>query len=150
MFRAQPCQNTNIYHMVVLCSQMFANIKHGITVFTEHLLDVCEDSSKSEKRLCLAGKATNFDKKGRADENFAFKRGLVKKKRWLWYETRWSYQDIYNTNHFHKFCRISGTLNVTWIVELFPRDAHICKLTQYLFEKSFQLYCVEGHLKHFH
>ena len=41
--------------MVVQCSQMFANIKHRITVFSEHLFDVCEDSSKCEKRLYLAG-----------------------------------------------------------------------------------------------
>ena len=34
---------------------MFANIKHSITVFNDHLFDVCEDSSKCEKRLCLAG-----------------------------------------------------------------------------------------------
>ena len=40
--------------MVVQCSQMFANIKHSMTVFNEHLFYVCEDSSKSEKRLCLA------------------------------------------------------------------------------------------------
>ena len=50
-----PSQNTNVYHMVVQCSQMFANIKHCITVFNEHLFDVCEDSSKCEKRFCLAG-----------------------------------------------------------------------------------------------
>ena len=50
-----PSQNTNVYHMVVQCSQMFANIKHSITVFNDHLFDVCEDSSKCEKRLCLAG-----------------------------------------------------------------------------------------------
>ena len=50
-----PSQNTNVYQMVVQCSQMFANIKHSITVFNEHLLDVCEDSPKCEKRLCLAG-----------------------------------------------------------------------------------------------
>ena len=50
-----PCQNTNVYHIVVQCSQMFANIKHSITVFNELLLDVCEDSSKCEKRLRLAG-----------------------------------------------------------------------------------------------
>ena len=34
---------------------MFANINHSLTVLHEHLFDVCEDSSKSEKRLCLAG-----------------------------------------------------------------------------------------------
>ena len=34
---------------------MFANIKYNITVFNEHLFDVCEYSSKCEKRLCLAG-----------------------------------------------------------------------------------------------
>ena len=51
----QPSQNTNVYHMVVHCSQMFANIKHSITVLNEHLFDVCGDSSKCEKRLCLAG-----------------------------------------------------------------------------------------------
>ena len=50
-----PNQNTNVYHMVVQCSQMFANIKHSITTFNENLFDVCEDSSKCEKRLCLAG-----------------------------------------------------------------------------------------------
>ena len=48
-----PSQNTNIYHMIVKCSQMFANIKRSITVFNEHLFDVCEDSSKCEKRLCM-------------------------------------------------------------------------------------------------
>ena len=37
--------------MVVQCSQMFANIQHSITVFNEHLIDVCEDSSKCEKRF---------------------------------------------------------------------------------------------------
>ena len=31
---------------------MFANIKHSITVFNEHLFDVCEDSSKCEK-VCV-------------------------------------------------------------------------------------------------
>ena len=41
-----PSQNKNVYHMVVQCSQTFANIKHIITVFHEHVLDVCEDSSK--------------------------------------------------------------------------------------------------------
>ena len=35
---------------------MFANIKHSIIVFNDHLFDVCEDSSKCEKRLCMAGK----------------------------------------------------------------------------------------------
>ena len=54
-------QNTNVYHMVVQCSQMFANITHSITVFNEHLFDVCEDSSKCEKRLCLAGKRVTRD-----------------------------------------------------------------------------------------
>ena len=34
---------------------MFANIKHSITVFNEHLFGDGEDSSKCEKRLCLAG-----------------------------------------------------------------------------------------------
>ena len=34
--------------MVVQYSQMFANTIHSITVFNEHLLDVCEDSSKCE------------------------------------------------------------------------------------------------------
>ena len=53
--KKQPSQNTNVYHMVVHCSQMFANIKHSITVLNEHLFDVCEDRSKYEKRLCLAG-----------------------------------------------------------------------------------------------
>ena len=38
--------------MVVQCSQMFAN---SLTVFNEHLFDVCEDISKCEKRLCLDG-----------------------------------------------------------------------------------------------
>ena len=33
----------------------FANIKHGIAVFNEHSSDVCEDSSKCEKDLCLEG-----------------------------------------------------------------------------------------------
>ena len=42
-----PSQNTNVYHMVVQCSQMFANIKHSIIVFNEHYFDVCEDSSKA-------------------------------------------------------------------------------------------------------
>ena len=46
---------TNVYDMVVQCSQMFAIIKHSIKVFNEHVVDVCEDSSKSEKRLCLVG-----------------------------------------------------------------------------------------------
>ena len=50
-----PSQNTNVYHMVVQCSQMFVNIKPSITVFNKHFFDVCEDSSKCEKRLCLAG-----------------------------------------------------------------------------------------------
>ena len=50
-----PSQNTNAYHMVVECSKMFANIKHCITVFNEHLFDVFKDSSKCEKHLCLAG-----------------------------------------------------------------------------------------------
>ena len=50
-----PSQNTNDYHMVVQCSQLFANIRYSITVFNKHLFDVCEDSSKCEKRLCLAG-----------------------------------------------------------------------------------------------
>ena len=36
-------------YMVVQRSQMFANTKHSITVFNEHLCDVCEDSSKCEK-----------------------------------------------------------------------------------------------------
>ena len=34
---------------------MFANIKHIITVFNKHLFHDCEDSSKCEKHLCLAG-----------------------------------------------------------------------------------------------
>ena len=51
----QHSQYTNVYHMVVQYSQMFANIKHSITVFNEHLFDGCEDSSKCEKHLCLAG-----------------------------------------------------------------------------------------------
>ena len=58
-FRFFPSQNTNVYKMVVQCSQIFANIKHSITVFNEHLFDVCEDSSKCEKRLCLAGKGAH-------------------------------------------------------------------------------------------
>ena len=29
--KVYPSQNTNIYHMVFQCSQMFANIKHSIT-----------------------------------------------------------------------------------------------------------------------
>ena len=41
-----PSQNTNIYHLVLQCSQTFANIKHSIYVFNEHLFDVCEDSYK--------------------------------------------------------------------------------------------------------
>ena len=36
--------------MVVQCSQIFATIEHSITVFNEHLFDVCEDSSK-----CVSG-----------------------------------------------------------------------------------------------
>ena len=39
---------------------MFANIKHSVTVFNEHLFDVCEDSSKCEKRLCLTGTGPYF------------------------------------------------------------------------------------------
>ena len=54
--KIKPSQNTNVYHMVVQCSQMFANIQHSITVFNEHLFDVCADSSKCEKRLCPAGR----------------------------------------------------------------------------------------------
>ena len=50
-----PSQNTNVYHTVVQCSLMFANIKHSLTVLNEHLLDVWKDSSKCGKRLCLAG-----------------------------------------------------------------------------------------------
>ena len=50
-----PSLNINIYHMVVQCSEMFANIKYNITVCNEHLFDVYEDSSKCEKCLCLAG-----------------------------------------------------------------------------------------------
>ena len=57
-----PSQNTNVYHMVVECSQMFANIKHGITVFNEHLFDVCENSSKCGKCLCLAGYSSKYSK----------------------------------------------------------------------------------------
>ena len=53
-YKIRPSQNTNVYYMVVQCSHMFANIKHIIPVFNENLLDVCEDSSKCEKRLCLA------------------------------------------------------------------------------------------------
>ena len=34
-------------------SQMFANV--SIIVFNEHLFDVCKDSSKCQKPLCLAG-----------------------------------------------------------------------------------------------
>ena len=41
-------------------SQMFANIRLSKTVFSEHLFDVCEDSSECEKRLCLLCK---IDKK---------------------------------------------------------------------------------------
>ena len=40
--------------MVVQFSQIIANLKNNITVFDEHLFDVCEDSSKCEKRLRLA------------------------------------------------------------------------------------------------
>ena len=58
-----PSRNTNVYHIVVQCSQMFANIKQSITVFHEHLLDVCEDNSKCEKRLCLAGPRVPVDAK---------------------------------------------------------------------------------------
>ena len=54
-FLIPQSQNTNVYHMVVQCSQMFVNIKHSITVFNEHLFDVCKGSSKCEKRFCLAG-----------------------------------------------------------------------------------------------
>ena len=50
-----PSQNTNVYHIIVQCSETFANIKPSLTVFYEHLFDVCEDSSKCEKCLCLAG-----------------------------------------------------------------------------------------------
>ena len=46
--------------MVVQYSQMFANIKQSITVFNEHLFDVCEDSSKCEKRLCQAGQLSGI------------------------------------------------------------------------------------------
>ena len=53
--KKRPSQITNVYHMVVQCSLMFANIKPSITVFNKHFFDVCEDSSKCEKRLCLAG-----------------------------------------------------------------------------------------------
>ena len=53
--KPNPSQKTNVYLMVVQCSQMFENIFHSITVFNEYLFDVCEDSSKCEKRLCLAG-----------------------------------------------------------------------------------------------
>ena len=49
-------QNRSVNQMVVQCSQMFANIKYSINVFNEYLLDVCGDSSKCEKRLCLAGR----------------------------------------------------------------------------------------------
>ena len=45
--------------MVVQCSHIFANIKHSITV-NEHLFDVSGDSSKYEKRLCLAGLAVKL------------------------------------------------------------------------------------------
>ena len=51
-----PSQNTSVYHMVVQCSQMFANNKHSITVFNEHLFDVCEDSSKRENVSVWRGK----------------------------------------------------------------------------------------------
>ena len=50
--------------MVVQCAQMFANIKHSITVFNEHLFDVCEDSSKCEKMFVSGwalGHVTAFD-----------------------------------------------------------------------------------------
>ena len=30
-------------------------MKHSIKVFNEHFVDVCEDSFKCDKRLCLAG-----------------------------------------------------------------------------------------------
>ena len=40
---------------------MFANIKHSIIVFNEHLIDVCEDSSRCEKPLCLAGRGPPAD-----------------------------------------------------------------------------------------
>ena len=46
-----PSLNINIYHMVVQCSEMFANIKYNITVFNEHLFDVYEDGSTCEKCL---------------------------------------------------------------------------------------------------
>ena len=42
------------------CSQKFAIIKYIITVFHKHVFDVCEDSSKCEKRLVLAGEAPWF------------------------------------------------------------------------------------------
>ena len=58
---AVPSQNTNVYHMAVQHSQMFANIKHSITVFNEHLFDVCEDSFKCEKGLCLTGLSAKFE-----------------------------------------------------------------------------------------
>ena len=50
-----PGHNKKVFHMVVQCSQMLANIKHSITVFNDHLFDVCKDSFKVEKHLCLAG-----------------------------------------------------------------------------------------------
>ena len=47
---ALPSQNTNVYHMIVQCSQMFANIKHSRTVFNGHLFDISEDSCVKNQR----------------------------------------------------------------------------------------------------
>ena len=48
--------------MVVQCSQMFANIKHSLTVFNEHLFHVCEDSSKCENVCVWLGKHSHRPK----------------------------------------------------------------------------------------
>ena len=51
---SQP-EHKRLSHIVVQCSQMFADIEHSITIFNEHFFDVCENISKFEKVLCLAG-----------------------------------------------------------------------------------------------
>ena len=42
-------------HVFFKVHKLLQTLKHGIKVFNEHLVDVCEDNFKCEKRLCLAG-----------------------------------------------------------------------------------------------
>ena len=50
-----PARTQTFFTCLLKVHKRLQTLKQCITVFHEHLFDVCEDSSRCEKRMCLAG-----------------------------------------------------------------------------------------------